>query len=717
MDFLTIFLIAAFTFSLSDMTAVVPMALGVDIGSDYREFDSEDPTEESEAGKVVRSEHVERTSRRCTLIPPFEDRATNRSVENFSASTRCIIYGLQIRAAQGMLDFDRLCKREKPSVAAMVYPFKPSHFSPFYFGQDEIMIPVYQNMDEAINKHQDVSVVVDFASCRSVYSTVTDLLQYSNQIKTIVIIAEGVPEQQTRYLGKIGRNRGVTIIGPATVGGLKPGCLRVGNAGGMLDNIIASKLYRPGHVAYVTKSGGISNELNSIICRNSDGVYEGVAIGGDRYPCTTLVDHLLRYQNNPDVKILVALGEVGGRDEYEIISALEDGRITKPLICWCIGTCSVAFPYSVQFGHAGAMASQQKETALAKNEALREAGAHVPANFGELGSVLQRIYNEMTITGDLVPVPEPRIPKVPMDYAWAKTLGMIRKPKQFVSSICDERGNELMYCGVPISSVFSENMGLADVISLLWLRRILPAYASKFLEIALIVIADHGPAVSGAHNTIVATRAGKDLVSSLASGLLTIGPRFGGALDEAAITFANASDAGISAESFVKQMRKDNRLIMGIGYKVKSLTNPDKRVEIIKDYALKHFPDNTVLIYALEVEKITTRKKSNLILNVDGMIAVCMVDMLRSCGAFTKVEVDELIQDGLLNGLFVLGRSIGFIGHHLDQKRLKQGLWRCPWDDIYYLHDDDDSSLPPGGDGGSEPRQGMSHEEQKKENE
>ncbi|KAJ2036300.1 ATP citrate lyase subunit 1, partial [Coemansia sp. RSA 2337] len=41
---------------------------------------------------------------------------------------------------------------------------------------------------------------------------------------------------------------------------------------------------------------------------------------------------------------------------------------------------------------------------------------------------------------------------------------------------------------------------------------------------------------------------------------------------------------------------------------------------------------------------------------------------------------------GTLNGLFVLGRSIGFIGHYLDQKRLKQGLYRHPWDDISYLN-------------------------------
>lgn len=37
-----------------------------------------------------------------------------------------------------------------------------------------------------------------------------------------------------------------------------------------------------------------------------------------------------------------------------------------------------------------------------------------------------------------------------------------------------------------------------------------------------MVTADHGPAVSGAHNTIVCARAGKDLISSLTSGLLTI---------------------------------------------------------------------------------------------------------------------------------------------------------------------------------------------------
>lgn len=79
------------------------------------------------------------------------------------------------------------------------------------------------------------------------------------------------------------KERGVTIIGPATVGGIKPGCFRIGNTGGMLDNILSSKLYRPGSVAYVSRSGGMSNELNNIVSLNTDGVLEGVAIGGDRW--------------------------------------------------------------------------------------------------------------------------------------------------------------------------------------------------------------------------------------------------------------------------------------------------------------------------------------------------------------------------------------------------------------------------------------------------
>ncbi|KAG0003176.1 citrate synthase [Entomortierella chlamydospora] len=603
----------------------------------------------------------------------------------FTAHTRSFIYGMQPRAVQGMLDFDFICKREVPSVAAMIYPFGGAHVQKFYWGTKETLLPVYTTLEEATAKFPEVDTVVNFASCRSVYQSTLDILRYSSQIKTIAIIAEGVPERRARQILWEARQKDVLVIGPATVGGIKPGCFKIGNTGGMMDNIVSSKLYRPGSVAYVSKSGGMSNELNNIISRTTDGVYEGVAIGGDRYPGSTFIDHLLRYEQDPNCKMLVLLGEVGGVEEYRVCEAVKSGKIRKPVIAWCIGTCAKMFATEVQFGHAGALAQSDLETADAKNKALRAAGVVVPETFEKLPLVLNQTFQNLVKQGTIQLKPEPETPKIPIDYSWAQELGLVRKPASFVSTICDDRGQELLYAGMRISDVFKEDIGIGGVLSLLWFKRRLPDYACKFIEMVLMLTADHGPAVSGAHNTIVTARAGKDLVSSLCAGLLTIGDRFGGALDGAAEQFSSAYDKSLTPREFVSLMRKQNKLILGIGHKIKSRTNPDLRVEIIKSYAKNHFPSTPVLDYALQVENITTSKKDNLILNVDGAIGILFVDLLRHSGAFTREEAEEYIKIGTLNGLFVLGRSIGFIGHYLDQKRLKQGLYRHPWDDISYL--------------------------------
>lgn len=602
----------------------------------------------------------------------------------FTSGTKAIVWGMQQRAVQSMLDFDFVSSRKEPSVVAMVYPFSGDHKAKFYWGHKEILINVYKNMKDAMRKHPDADVMINFASLRSAYESTLETLEY-RQIRTIAIIAEGIPENMTRKMIKKAHSLGVTVIGPATVGGIKPGAFKIGNTGGMTDNILASRLYRPGSVAYVSRSGGMSNELNNIISRSTNGVYEGVAIGGDRYPGTTFLDHLLRYEQDPNIKMMVLLGEVGGIEEYEVCKAIEEKKITKPLVAWCIGTCSSMFSSEVQFGHAGACANSERELSSTKNAALKKAGAHVPNTFDDFGQVIMRVYNDLVESGVIVPMDEVPPPTVPMDYSWARELGLIRKPASFMSSICDERGHELLYAGIPITQVIQENLGIGGTLSLLWFQRRLPNYANKFLEMILMVTADHGPAVSGAHNTIVCARAGKDLVSSLVSGLLTIGERFGGALDGAARQFSEAYDMGLHPHEFVNKMRQEGKLIMGIGHRVKSLNNPDMRVKLMKDYIRQTFPVTPIFNYALEVEQITTSKKPNLILNVDGIVAVAVVDLLRNSSCFTREEAQEYVDIGILNGLFVLGRTIGFIGHYLDQKRLKQGLYRHPWDDISYV--------------------------------
>merc|ERR1712232_1285539 len=509
-------------------------------------------------------------------------------------------------------------------------------------------------------------------------------LAVSDKIKTIAIIAEGVPERQTRSIIKKAESLGVGIIGPATVGGITPGKFRIGNTGGAIENITMSKLYRKGSVCYVSKSGGMSNELNNLIARHSNGVCDGVAIGGDRYPGSRFIDHILKYQANPDCKMIVLLGEVGGVDEYEVMEAVKTGQVTKPIVAWCVGTCAAAFSYDVQFGHAGAQARGDMETAMAKNAAMKEAGIIVPASFTELGIQIQKQYEELVKAGQILVDAEPEVPVVVKDFAALKKAGMARKPANFVCTISDDRGEECTYAGCPISKVVHTGQGFAGAVSLLWFRRRLPDHCLQFLDMCMTICADHGPAVSGAHSTIVAARAGKDLISSLCSGLLTIGPRFGGALDDAAKMLTKAADSGVNAKQFVNDCKKNNVLIMGIGHRIKSKTNPDMRVEIMKEYALKHFGEAKVLNFALGVEEVTTSKKANLILNVDGCIAASFVDMLRSSQAFKFEEIDELVANGALNGIFVLARSTGFIGHYLDQCRMKQALYRHPFDDITY---------------------------------
>ncbi len=600
----------------------------------------------------------------------------------FSKDTQSFIYNMQTNATQRMLDFDYVVGRKIPSVAAIINPTGTDSFQKFFFGPKEILIPVYKYMKTATEKHPNVDVMINFASYRSAVPSTLEAFGYP-QIRTVVIIAEGVPERRMKELIAQAKKLNKIIIGPATVGGIVAGAFKIGNTGGTIENIIESKLHRPGSVGFVSKSGGLSNEAYNILAQNTDGLYEGIAIGGDRYPGTTLLDHLLRYEKNPEIKMLVCLGEVGGSDEYEIVDALKKKQITKPLVMWVTGTCSKAFKTEVQFGHAGAKAGSEAETADAKNAAFKAAGAIVPNSFDDYGEKIKQVYNDLVKKNVIIPKPEPAVPKIPMDYTAAVKAKLVRRPTNFITTISDDRGEELIYANMTISEVFKKDIGIGGVLSLLWFKRLMPRYATKFIEMAIMVTADHGPAVSGAHNTIVAARAGKDLISSIVSGMLTIGPRFGGAVDGAAQMFSQALDEGKTPQQFVNEMKQKGVNIQGIGHLVKSIHNPDMRVTIIKEYAKKNFKKTPVLDYALEVEKITTSKRDNLILNVDGCIGVCFADLLRN--EMSKQEADEYIKLGALNGLFVLGRSIGLIGHYLDQKQLKQGLYRHPWDDIAYM--------------------------------
>ncbi|KAI7836807.1 hypothetical protein COHA_009351 [Chlorella ohadii] len=601
----------------------------------------------------------------------------------FSRDTQAIFYNWKQLPVQRMLDFDFLCGRKTPSVAVIVQPGSGGGFQKLFFGQEEIAIPQVGTIEEACDLFPKADVLINFASYRSAFESSMEALRQPT-IRVVAVIAEGVPERDTKQLIAYARDANKVVIGPATVGGVQAGAFKIGDAAGTLDNIVACKLYRPGSVGFVSKSGGMSNELYNVIARAADGIFEGIAIGGDAFPGSTLSDHCLRYQHIPQVKMIVVLGEIGGRDEYSLVEALKAGRITKPVVAWVSGTCAKLFKSEVQFGHAGAKSGGDDESAQAKNAALAAAGAVVPDSFESLEGTIRKVYQQLVDEGVITPASEFKPPEVPLDLDYAKKAGKVRAPTHIVSTICDDRGEEPTYCGVSMSELMEADANVGDAIGLLWFKRRLPRYATKFIEMCVVLCADHGPCVSGAHNTIVTARAGKDLISCLVSGLLTIGPRFGGAIDDAARYFKQACDQNQDPDEFVEMMKRRGIRVPGIGHRIKSKDNRDKRVELLQRYARKHFPSTRYLDYAIGVEGYTLQKAANLVLNVDGCIGALFLDLLSSVGMFTPAEVQDVVDVGYLNGLFVLARSIGLIGHALDQKRLQQPLFRYPWEEVLY---------------------------------
>lgn len=604
------------------------------------------------------------------------------NVFSFNKHDTFMVYSYQPVAIQRMLDFDYVCGKPKPSISCIIDPRKKKDsMESFLWGSDTILLPLYTNTDHALRENPRSHHIVNFASFRSAYESTCTLMNYP-QIQSISVIAEGIPERNARHMLLQSRCTKTCILGPSTVGGIKPGYFRIGNTGGSIENIEMCRMNQTGgSVAFVTRSGGLLNELCNIVSQTCDGVYQGMSIGGDRHPNSSFLQFVRQYNMDPKVSMIIVLGEVGGIQELLLANAVRTGVITKPVIAWCMGTSANYFTQNVQFGHAGASAHEEFESASFKNAYMRHCGVHVPDNFEQMSNLIEMIFIQVKTTFTR-PAP---IPLVDSNYK-PRMLPTSRSKIQMFSSISNEMKDELHYNNTPISQVADMNQSnnIGKTLGHLWLKETIPDWMARYFELILVITADHGAMVSGAHNTIVASRAGKDLVSSLCSGLLTIGDYFGGAINNAGRLFFDATTKRETPVAFVARMNRTKTMISGIGHKIKTKQNPDKRVSLLHDYVVAHFPNHETVDFGFGVEELTLQKRNNLILNVDGFIACSMIDCFRAL-KYTDTQINEIIENCLLNGFFVLGRTIGFIGHYYDQKRLKQGLYRVPSKDVKYI--------------------------------
>jgi citrate synthase len=565
---------------------------------------------------------------------------------------------------QSILDYDFLVGKTSPSLKAIIQSTENRKFQKFFFGSEEVLIPIFENIPICKQNFSEIDLFINLNSGRRCYQTTLDFFGNYPDALGGHLFAEDVPEKHAIDLYKRFGEKKI-VAGPSGVGILIPGFLKLGAIGGTdINQIIQNKLWQKGNTAIVSASGGMANELVTILSQNNKNISIAFTVGGDRFPANTIKDIFLKLEADSATKYVAYYGELGGDDEYEVIELIKTKQFTKKLICYIAGVVEESFDKPTQFGHAKAISQNKDESARSKRNALKEANAIVAESFSEFTNFLKTEIVQESISE--IENMEDKISKIKN-----------RKESLFTSKISSEENKIYKFVGKDLEN-WNKNESLSKMI-ISGLLGHLPKseITSEFMEIALKTFLDHGPQVSGAVNTMISARAGKDLVSSVASGILTIGPRFGGATNDAAQNWFKGVSENIKPAAFVEEFSKNKKPILGIGHLKYKIGNEDPRVKQIKEFS-KKLENHKYLDFALSIESITSLKKSNLILNVDGAIAALMLDILETCENYSKEKIKELIDIEFFNALFLVARTIGFTSHYLDQKRNDEGLFRLP---------------------------------------
>jgi ATP citrate (pro-S)-lyase len=566
---------------------------------------------------------------------------------------------------QSMLDYAYCIGDEQPILAAIIGNGRKQER--YFWGQKEIVIKVYPSLSALPEElRTQVNGILNVQSARRVLRSMQDAFAALPNLKVANIFAEQVPETHAVKLAAVAHERDILIAGPASVGVLVPGVFKLGAIGGTrYPQLVTAGIFAGGNTAVISTSGGMVNELIHTVTKTGLGVSFAVALGGDRYPVTSPADAFLLAEQDPQTTQIVYFGELGGEDEYVIADLIKNGQVTKKVTAYIAGTVAELFAEPPQFGHAKAMANNHNETAKAKKEALRSSGVQVLDVFADLGAAIS-MDNSTPISQDHKAIEE-------------------RHKSLIMSRISGDVDGDVNLLGSELMEIVERNSLAGLDISLLLGKEVTSQKLTDFTDYILRLMVDHGPYVAGAVNTIVSARAGKDLASSLTAGLLTIGPRFGGAVNAAAGAWLSGVQSGKTAKEFVESFTANGGIIPGIGHKKYRIDTPDPRVSKLSEKFANNANNDTYLKFAKSVEEVTTSKKGNLILNVDGTIAALLLDLLASELSYTPEQLQELVDIEFFNAVFILSRSVGLMAHYLDQRRNDEGLLRLSDNEITYI--------------------------------
>ncbi len=252
-------------------------------------------------------------------------------------------------------------------------------------------IPIFNSVEEAQKEvgHIDASVI--FAPPLRSKDAVIEAIDAG--IKLLIVIAEKIPTKDGAFIYAYAKKNGVQIIGPNTTGLISPSKkLKLGLMGGGEP----LKMFQPGNVAIVSKSGSVAAEIGVLLKLQGLGVSWAVGIGGDRIAGSTYVDVINDLENDSETKCYVIFGELGGTYEEQLASAISEGKIKKPVVAFIGGDFTQSLPSEVQFGHAGAIIEGERGKPDHKRKVLKESGAKVADNFDQIVELVKMAMTEVS---------------------------------------------------------------------------------------------------------------------------------------------------------------------------------------------------------------------------------------------------------------------------------------------------------------------------------
>ncbi len=249
--------------------------------------------------------------------------------------------------------------------------------TPGKMGQDIDGIPVFHTVRQAAAAHEADAAML-FVPPRFTMDAVFEALDAG--IRKIVTIADGIPMQDCLRIRRAALDTEARVIGGNTSGVITPGKAMMGFFPWWIERV-----YKPGRIGVMTRSGSLTNEVTAMVVEAGFGVSTLIGVGGDPVPGTRFVEMLPDFEADSQTDAVVIIGELGGTMEEECAEAVASGSFTKPLIAFLGGRNA---PTGKRMGHAGAIVTGGKGDVASKSAALRKAGAGVADRPRQVGGLL-----------------------------------------------------------------------------------------------------------------------------------------------------------------------------------------------------------------------------------------------------------------------------------------------------------------------------------------